>query len=178
MNIEQLKPASINSLRQLLDLLTQLSMEQYASCFPLLSGNSIGKHYRHVVELYQEFFNGFLKGEVNYDQRKRNLQLETDINQASLAIKDLISLIESLQEDRPLMVCASFINEELVSLPSSRSRELAYNLEHAIHHMAIVQICVKHYYPFIQLSPDFGLAYSTIKFNQSHVHAHLSTLTQ
>jgi hypothetical protein len=177
-NIEQLKPASNNSLRQLLDLLSQLSEEQYASCFPLLSGNSIGKHYRHVIELYQEFFNGHLKGKINYDQRKRNLQLETDINQAILAIKDLISLIESLQEDRPITVCASFADENLISLPSSISRELAYNLEHAIHHMAIVQICVKHYYPFIQLSPDFGLAYSTIKFNQSNVHAHLPTLTQ
>lgn len=178
MNIEQVKPASINSLKQLLDLLSQLTEEQYASCLPLLSGNSIGKHYRHVVELYQEFSNGHLKGEINYDQRKRNLQLEVDINQASLAIKDLISLTEGLLEDRPLKVYASFADENLISLPSSISRELAYNLEHAIHHMAIIQICVKHYYPFIQLSPDFGLAYSTIKFNQTHVHTHLPTLSQ
>jgi uncharacterized damage-inducible protein DinB len=175
MNIEGLKNSSVFNLKQLVGLVNQLSNEQYTDEFPLLSGNSMGKHIRHVIELYQEFFAGLLHGEVNYDNRQRNLQLETNKSLAIITFDQVILEIENLSKDDVLVVKANFGGESTIELKSSICRELAYNLEHAIHHMAILQICVKHYFPFVVLSPDFGLAYSTIKFNQTHVHPNVSS---
>jgi len=42
--------------------------------------------------------------------------------------------------------------------------ELVYNIEHAIHHMAIIRIAVEKELPSIKLDKYFGLACSTIRF--------------
>ena len=41
------------------------------------------------------------------------------------------------------------------------------NVEHAIHHMALIQVAVKNAFGHIELPPHFGVAYSTVQ-HQSH----------
>ena len=178
MNISVLKESNTIIIKQLKDLLEQLPSEAYAMPLDLLNGNSIGKHVRHVIELYQEFFSGIVIGEINYDQRKRIILLETDIHSAKESLQNLLEKIAEVNVDASTLVKANFVGEEAIQLPSSISRELAYNLEHAIHHMAIIQICVKHSFPLVHLSEDFGLAYSTIKYNKTNVHANLSATSE
>jgi uncharacterized damage-inducible protein DinB len=178
MNISVLKESNTTIIKQLKDLLEQLPLDAYAKPLDLLSGNSIGKHLRHVIELYQEFFAGLETGEINYDQRKRIILLETERNLAKESLQSLLEKLAEIKEDASILVKANFVGEAAIHLPSSISRELAYNLEHAIHHMAIIQICVKHTFITVQLSSDFGLAYSTFKYNKSNVHANLSATSE
>jgi hypothetical protein len=60
----------------------------------------------------------------------------------------------------------SLIDEEEILVNTSIERELIYNIEHAIHHMAIIQIAVKHYFKYIDLNKNFGIAYATIKHHE------------
>jgi hypothetical protein len=43
------------------------------------------------------------------------------------------------------------------------ARELLYNLEHAIHHMALIQVAVRQAFPALTLPAHFGVAYSTVQ---------------
>jgi hypothetical protein len=47
---------------------------------------------------------------------------------------------------------------------TSLERELVYNVEHAIHHMAIIRIAIEREFPSIKLDKHFGIAFSTIRF--------------
>ena len=42
-----------NNLKELIDLLHQLSNEEYSKPCPQLSNASIGEHTRHIIELFQ-----------------------------------------------------------------------------------------------------------------------------
>ena len=54
---------------------------------------------------------------------------------------------------------------EIVTIPSNYYRELAYNLEHTIHHMALIRVGITEV-SGIQLSDDFGVASSTVKYRK------------
>jgi hypothetical protein len=53
----------------------------------------------------------------------------------------------------------------VVAIPSNYYREIAYNLEHTIHHMALIRVGINEV-SMIELPQDFGVAYSTIKYRQ------------
>jgi predicted RNase H-related nuclease YkuK (DUF458 family) len=77
----------------------------------------------------------------------------------------------AIQQDQILELEVCFNTEQQSSsVQSSLYRELAYNIEHATHHMAIMQIAVKHCYPFVQLETSFGVAFST-QVHLNNVHA-------
>ena len=65
-----------------------------------------------------------------------------------------------------MKVCYSRDGDEAVELTTSLKRELIYNIEHAVHHMAIIKIAIKESLPHIALPEDFGIAYSTIKYQK------------
>ncbi len=177
MSIKLLCKSSNTILNQLNDFVSQLDKEVYCKTLPLLSGNSLGKHIRHILELYQELFNGLPKGKISYDDRQRDILIEQNPKVALELISELLQKTGELSIEIDLNLGVDYGDEEVI-VGSTLSRELAYNIEHAIHHMAIIQICVKHSFPAVQLSEDFGLAYSTIKYNKSNVHANLSATSE
>jgi uncharacterized damage-inducible protein DinB len=161
---------SHNLFNQLKEVMSQLSDESYAESLPILSNNSIAKHIRHIIELYEEFVNGAATGIVSYDARKRNVLLEQDRMYALSYIDNLTAKLSAIHSDSGLKVIANF-DQENVTLGTSVNRELAYNIEHAIHHMAILQIVLKHQFHHIELPTQFGIAYSTQAYLKTNVHA-------
>lgn len=161
---------SNNLFSQLKTVIEQLSDENYTQPLSLLSENSLAKHIRHILELYEEMLNGIKAGVISYDARKRNLELETDRNYAMQFLDKLSFDIKQLQTDNSIEVLATF-DAETIRLDTTIQRELAYNIEHAIHHMAILQIAIKHLFPHIQLPEQFGIAYSTQAYLKQNVHA-------
>ena len=53
-----------------------------------------------------------------------------------------------------------------VMIDSNLAREITYNIEHIIHHMALIKIGIRDICPYVELPEGFGIAVSTLKFRQ------------
>jgi len=153
---------------QLLDLCEKLNDKEYAQCSSLLSGSSIGKHLRHIIEFYDILKNGSEQGNVNYDGRVHCSKTEEDIGLASQRIRGIVSWLDQLSENKKLSLYMSYdrSEEDGLKLESNLMRELAYNMEHAIHHMALVRVVLAQQFPHVSVDANFGVAYSTIRYNK------------
>nr|MBA3901700.1 hypothetical protein [Bacteroidota bacterium] len=131
---------SQNNLQEIKLLLKSLTDEQYQFKSNLLSGASIGQHTRHILEFYLCLLKGRHNRLVNYDKRERNLELENSPKFAIYTIDKICNNIGDYHSCCELVLEGNFSNSEhsLVSIKSSWMRELAYNLEHSIHHQALI----------------------------------------
>jgi hypothetical protein len=73
-----------------------------------------------------------------------------------------------MDESRKLKLNANYSNDSLFqnTVETSAGRELVYNIEHAIHHIAMIKIAVINLLPHIKLPDNFGVAYSTIFYRE------------
>ena len=150
---------------QLSETLNQLSNEEYVQPSRILLKATIGQHVRHIIELFQCLGKGYDEGIVNYEQRKRDYQIETNRELASGLLKEIYQNIE--RPNKEIVLEAEDYSDimEVVSIPSNYYRELAYNLEHTIHHMALIRVGVNEV-SSIELPDEFGVAYSTVKYRK------------
>lgn len=148
---------------QLRELINKLSDQEYCQPIPSLSNNSIGQHVRHVLELFTCLLSGMDKGTVNYDNRKRDTQIEEQRNKAVELTDHILSRLIAKNKPLLLEVCYDTSSDKYQILDSNFYRELAYNIEHTIHHMALIRIGVETV-STIKLPSEFGVASSTVKF--------------
>ncbi len=162
MTIQQSVHAIFN---QLEDSLLQLSNEQYRQKIDTLSGASIGQHVRHVVEMFVCLQDGYTSGIVNYEKRKRDITIETSKETAIDIMNKIISAL--LNENKSLVLEAGFDenSDELNKILTNYFREIAYNQEHAIHHMALIKIGINEVSD-TQLPDGYGVASSTLKYRK------------
>jgi hypothetical protein len=160
-----LQLAASNIFIQLTDSITRLSPEQYVQpCRNLLS-NTIGQHVRHIIELFQCLEKGYENGTVEYEKRKRDQEIE---NNKDVACDQLHRIFYNLNKpNKELLLLASYDDHlpEPVIISTNYYREIAYNLEHTIHHMALMRVGIAEVSD-IKLSEDFGVASSTIKYRR------------
>jgi len=151
--------------------LSSLKEEQYAKPLDLLNQTSIGKHVRHIVEFYECLNESILLGGcLDYDLRNRNEEYENSPGKVSVALSSIMNKLEQLTNLKnsitlKFMTCPESTCKTEIS--STIERELAYNLEHAIHHMAILKIAIKYYFSECKMDEQFGIAPSTIKYNRT-----------
>jgi hypothetical protein len=153
---------------QLADMLVKLTDEQYGKSISLLSGASIGQHTRHIIELFLELEKGYDQGVINYDGRKRDHETET---YRSTAIGRLTAIAARLERDnKPLTLMAAPSGEEgrPCLIQTNYQRELVYNLEHSVHHMALLRIGINAV-SAIELPDSFGVAASTMEYRKACV---------
>ncbi|MGN6490595.1 MAG: hypothetical protein ACTHLE_01265 [Agriterribacter sp.] len=152
--------------RQLQTTIHSLSDEQYCIPSSFLTGATIGQHIRHIIELFLELNTGYKTGVVNYDNRKRDRRIETD---RLFAVQQLDALSAAISKpDKKLVLKAAYdpATNDFAEVESNYMRELIYNLEHTVHHMALIRVGVKEV-SSLHLSEDFGIAASTLKFRQA-----------
>jgi len=164
----QIVNASKEICSQLFQLCNELENKEYTHCSSLLLGGSIGKHMRHIIEFYDILREGSEIGEINYDTRSRSRQIENETEAAKLRLTSILTWLEGLKENKNLSLCFSFDQEkdDVKQVESNLMRELAYNMEHAIHHMALVRIALDQQFSHVKIDSNFGLAYSTIRYNK------------
>jgi hypothetical protein len=167
MPINKLKQNSITILNQIANLVTQINDNHYSEQLDLLSNNTIAKHIRHILELYVQLIAGIEQKEVNYDKRERNLLIEHNRTYTIDFIMELSDKINAIQYIDDVLYLNTLINEDEILVKSSVERELTYNIEHAIHHMAIIQIACRHYFDYIKLDKNFGVAYATVQYQNT-----------
>lgn len=170
MSTMNLSEACSNILYQLTDLVRQIREADFVRPAESLSYSTIGQHLRHTLEFFLCFEHGFEKGLINYDKRPHDKLIESDKFLALAAI-GRISEFVSRVDDRPLKLEVGYDleKETFITIDTTAMRELVYNIEHAVHHMAIMKIGIKEIAAYIGLAPDFGIAASTIRYKENSV---------
>jgi hypothetical protein len=167
----ELNVACCNILLQLKDLVNQISDDDYARPVPALGGSAIGQHLRHTLEFFICLEQGFQRGSINYDKRAHDKLIERERPAAGSAVDSIIDFVNSRERggnpSLRLEVGYDLDREEFVSIETNYSRELVYNIEHAVHHMAIIKIGVRTIAPYVKLPNDFGIAASTLRYQES-----------
>jgi hypothetical protein len=166
-----LQKACTNILNQLKNLVNEISEQDFIKPAETLSRSTIGQHLRHTLEFFICFEQGCEKGLINYDKRAHDKLIESDKFIALSALQRIQDFVEKNTADHPLRLEVGYdlIKEDFVTVDTNYTRELVYNIEHAVHHMAIMKIGVREVAPYISLPPDFGIAASTIRHKESQV---------
>lgn len=154
-----------NNLDELIRLLQQLSNEEYSNPCVQLSNSSIGEHTRHIIELFQCLENQYESGVINYDQRQRNILIQTNTD---FAIEKIVAIQNNLDKENKNILLQQKIDGKEIQTESNYYRELLYNFEHSIHHQALIKVAILQY-TTITIDENFGVARSTIEYRNQCV---------
>ncbi len=155
-----LLPSIHHSLNEMIGLLRQLSDKDYTNQCKALSNATIGEHTRHIIEMFQCLENNYDTGLVNYDKRARNILIQTSTEFAVASIK---TIQDNLDKENKAIQLQQIIDGEEVIIDSNYFRELLYNLEHCIHHQALIKVAI-HDCEDVTIDANFGVARSTIEY--------------
>ena len=161
-----LKEISKKQLFELKSILNQVKDSDYSKNLMVLENGTIGRHVRHVLEFYECLFISNSGDTVCYDDRKRNLLLEENVRFALDYIDEIIDRIEMVDINKRLLLKSKYEQAEIL-MESSLFREITYNIEHTVHHLAIIRIAISSELEYIDLSSTFGYADSTVQFLKS-----------
>lgn len=158
----------INCIEQCDQILNIVSPENYIECSG--SSSSIGAHIRHILDRFHCFFAGLTNACIDYDARKRDPEIEHNLQAAMFAVASVARRVEQLRET-PFGAELIAIKESVLSsspaveISSTAERELMGLITHSIHHLAIIALQAKSF--GYQLDGDFGKAPSTIVYERS-----------
>lgn len=164
--MRQLTDACAAILGQLSDAVQQLTETAFTQPSETLGGSSVGQHLRHTLEFFICLERGCHKGSVNYDKRTHDKRIETDKQTALGVIERIRQFTASQTTDKPLLLEVGYglKGDETVTLETNYFRELTYNIEHAVHHMAIIKIGIREVAKQVFIPADFGVAASTLRY--------------
>ena len=152
--------------------LDRVSDEVYARRLEGTFAASLGAHYRHVLDHFLCLTEGIRTGQVNYDQRRRNPQLENSVQYARLVTEGLIDELgslsrEGLQRQCTVSYSVGYGDGEVEPVRSNLAREVMFCVGHAIHHYALLKLlCAGQ---GVNLPYEFGVAPSTLKHLEAEI---------
>jgi hypothetical protein len=152
-----------NTLLSIRTFIVHLSDVQFSQKIDLLEA-SIGEHTRHCLEMIAELYHNYDGANICYDNRKRDLRLQSNV---SAAVQHIDTLIQyPLFQNKALTLLQKF-DEQQLCFQSDVEREIAFHVEHCIHHQALIKIAAK----LLQISfgdANFGISHATVAYrNQS-----------
>lgn len=155
-------PSLNKTLNELVSLLNQISNDDFTSPCKGLSNSTIGEHTRHIIEMFQCLENQYENGVVNYDKRNRDYRIQTDTD---FALNCIVDIKNQLEKENKKLTLQQIVDCEELYIESNYFRELLYNLEHCIHHQALIKVAVLQL-EHLQIDEDFGVARSTIEYRK------------
>ncbi|HMN90337.1 MAG TPA: hypothetical protein PKD70_00270 [Saprospiraceae bacterium] len=153
-------------IRYITQTLREIDAVLYAQPLDFFKGSSIGQHFRHILDFYRCLLRDFEQGIVDYAHRERDPLAETNSDYTCQAFETILSQIDSLAEYQPLAVQGDFSEEGEAQRPllhSSVGRELMFAHDHAVHHLAMIQVGLRLAAPQMSINEQLGVAPSTIK---------------
>jgi hypothetical protein len=154
-------------LQQKIQVLDVLNAQTYIDKIPTVHNSSVASHMRHSLDHFQTVITASEKEENyvgNYDNRNRNTDLETDIQVAKDKIRELQSIISTIDLRKPIKIAfyGESKNYQSYELPSYVGRELSFASHHALHHMSTVKLILQAM-GYENPQPMLGIALSTQK---------------
>lgn len=146
--------------------LDKLSANQYAQPIAVLSEASVGQHTRHFIEFFQCLVAQAPTGTIDYDARVRNKCIEQDPTFVKTVIEDINRHIRTFDANTPLGLVADYSPEGYAPqmVETTFARELVYNIEHCVHHLAMIKIGLRVIAPNLDIPKGFGVAASTLRY--------------
>jgi len=141
--------------------LNQLTDQVYTTPCRELSNATIGEHTRHCIELFQCLLSQYELGVINYDKRQRDLAIQSQTEVAKTA---LLSLLDQLDKPNIDLVLEQDYDGNRIQITTTYQRELLYNLDHCVHHQALIKVALLS--STVQIDPNFGVARSTIAYRE------------
>ncbi|MBK9479089.1 MAG: DinB family protein [Bacteroidetes bacterium] len=149
-------------LMQLIESLNKLNYDEYTHKIEPLNNSSIGEHVRHITELFQQLEIGYNSGVLNYDERKRDVRIQQNLD---FAIESIAKIIESVTKENKKIQLITLLSANENQIETNYYRELMYNLEHCIHHQALLKIGFQ-YLGIDEIPDDYGVAKSTLAYRK------------
>jgi hypothetical protein len=167
-----LREACCQILDQLTEVTRQLDDGEYNKPSKLLSSATFGQHLRHTLEFFFCLEKGLHKNIVNYDRRERDEWVEQNRLAGLDALERVRGFVTLLKEGHvKLEVGYDPASDRTILVDSNVHRELIYNIEHAVHHMAIMKIGLRDVAPHVSIPAEFGVAASTLRHKDSALAA-------
>lgn len=158
---------NLQLLRQGIELLTRLPDPDYRQAAP--GHSAVGAQFRHVLDHYRCLLDGLQAGEVDYDKRSRDPEVEQSREAAIRSTRELLDRLRLLSRSHlglPLRVLQSSSDTEPDELQgSSLGRELLFLVSHTVHHYAIIKLLLDA--RGVACSADFGVAPSTLAYRRA-----------
>lgn len=152
---------------QAISLLNELDHNSFTQVLSPYFSGSIGQHLRHVIDHYENLFDGLAEGFVNYNQRKRFCSVEKSLEACSQALYNIRSKINALtttqlSEALSILTEISISEQDDALVASNVERELVFASFHAIHHYALIKIIRQMQHATVP--PEFGYAPATLTY--------------
>jgi hypothetical protein len=109
---------------------------------------------------------GYNCNSIDYINRNRDMQLETDLPFAINSISSLINNV--IKVDKLVQLVTENANGNTgKTITTTYYREIVYNTEHTIHHLALIKVALYEMNLNI-VDKNFGMAYATIQYNKAN----------
>jgi uncharacterized damage-inducible protein DinB len=161
--------ANVETLDQGIETLVSISCTTYTKVINPVMSSSIGSHIRHIADTYRAVINGLSSKQVDFNFRRRNTAIESDLSKALAELRSIRYWLQNLDEknDLPLQIITevALAQTKTVNLNSSLARELVFASSHAIHHFA--QIATLARLQGFEIDPDLGVAAATASYRRN-----------
>ena len=97
---------------------------------------------------------------LNYDTRNRDILIQTS---PSFAIEKIDEICNSIEKENKDLILESVFFDVISRINTNYFREVIYNLEHCIHHQALIKVAVFQF-EYLTVNANFGVAPSTIVY--------------
>lgn len=161
----QLRDAGVSILEQMEVVICQIRDDDFTKPSLSLGNVTIGQHLRHTIEFFLCLESGYSSGTINYDKRQHDKVIETDRALALLGLDRIKDFIVSCDDDKILRLEVGYerSSDRTTVVTTNYRRELIYNIEHAVHHMALMKVGIREVAPYVTVPKDFGIAVSTLR---------------
>ncbi len=148
-------------LNDLRSLVVKIQSKAFIKKNDILSGATIGEHFRHIIEFYQCCLEQSKNITVNYDLRERNKQLECDQSKGIIAIDTLLNSLSKLEGSNDVNLILKSSEDHEKGVKTTFFRELIYCMDHGIHHQSLIKIALIDQGLNHLINDKFGVAFST-----------------
>ena len=160
---ERLSGPLVTLLEQLRDVITLMPVPMYRARPAARVSGSVGEHVRHCLDHISAFAGALAGDGLSYDRRLRGTTVEIDPFAAVNEIERLFVRLDRLPVVAPdrQITLSSLVSPDRppVTIRSTVARELAFVVQHTIHHCALIAVLVE--WQGWQVPHGFGLAPST-----------------
>lgn len=158
--------ANLVLVAQGIEAIRRLGADHYTVPVEGCFNSSAGGHFRHSIEHYQALLRAVAGDGLDYENRARDLRIETQPDHAVVAWREIGATLERWSEgamrDRPLRMAAE--TTEGATLATTLGRELEFLINHTVHHFALIAVIA--HARGVVMPAEFGMAPSTLKYRE------------